>query len=236
MKFNHIKKFSMALCLALLSFNLYAYDITGQIVDRTDNSELAGASVVIKTDSVSIVTAVTADEKGRFHVSGITSPDIWVDVQMMGYQGQRTVISGNEGENLNLDVIALTPVQNMLDEVTVTGSSVIQKPDRYLIIPSQKDIERSASSLSLLSTLQMKMPGLYVNEAMQKATIENRTPVYQINGKEVPFSRILTINNDNVLRIEYHDTPDIRYADRGAPGIINFVMRPVQEGGSVTAN
>lgn len=236
MKFNHIKKFSMALCLALLSFNLYAYDITGQIVDRTDNSELAGASVVIKTDSVSIVTAVTADEKGRFHVSGITSPDIWVDVQMMGYQGQRTVISGNEGENLNLDVIALTPVQNMLDEVTVTGSSVIQKPDRYLIIPSQKDIERSASSLSLLSTLQMKMPGLYVNEQLQRATIENRTPVFQINGKEVPYSRILTINNNNILRIEYHDTPDIRYADRGAPGIINFVMRPVQEGGSVMAS
>ena len=236
MKFNRIKKFSMALCLALLSFNLYAYDITGQIVDRTDNSELAGASVVIKTDSVSIVTAVTADEKGRFHVSGITSPDILVDVQMMGYQGQRTVISGNEGENLNLDVIALTPVQNMLDEVTVTGSSVIQKPDRYLIIPSQKDIERSASSLSLLSTLQMKMPGLYVNEQLQRATIENRTPVFQINGKEVPYSRILTINNNNILRIEYHDTPDIRYADRGAPGIINFVMRPVQEGGSVMAS
>ena len=225
------------ICLLLgLVQQVYAYDITGQIVDRTDNSELAGASVVIKTDSVSIVTAVTADEKGKFRVSGITAPDVWIDVQMIGYQGQRTVISGNEGENLNLDVIALTPVQNMLDEVTVTGSSVIQKPDRYLIIPSQKDIERSASSLSLLSTLQMKMPGLYVNEAMQKATIENRTPVYQINGKEVPFSRILTINNDNVLRIEYHDTPDIRYADRGAPGIINFVMRPVQEGGSVTAN
>ena len=225
------------ICLLLgLVQQVYAYDITGQIVDRTDNSELAGASVVIKTDSVSIVTAVTADEKGKFRVSGITAPDVWIDVQMIGYQGQRTVISGNEGENLNLDVIALTPVQNMLDEVTVTGSSVIQKPDRYLIIPSQKDIERAESSLSLLSTLQMKMPGLYVNEAMQKATIENRTPVYQINGKEVPFSRILTINNDNVLRIEYHDTPDIRYADRGAPGIINFVMRPVQEGGSVTAN
>lgn len=225
------------ICLLLgLVQQVYAYDITGQIVDRTDNSELAGASVVIKTDSVSIVTAVTADEKGKFRVSGITAPDVWIDVQMIGYQGQRTVISGNEGENLNLDVIALTPVQNMLDEVTVTGSGVIQKPDRYLIIPSQKDIERAESSLSLLSTLQMKMPGLYVNEAMQKATIENRTPVYQINGKEVPFSRILTINNDNVLRIEYHDTPDIRYADRGAPGIINFVMRPVQEGGSVTAN
>ena len=129
MKFNHIKKFSMALCLAFLSFNLYAYDITGQIVDRTDNSELAGASVVIKTDSVSIVTAVTADEKGKFRVSGITAPDVWIDVQMIGYQGQRTVISGNEGENLNLDVIALTPVQNMLDEVTVTGSGVIQKPE-----------------------------------------------------------------------------------------------------------
>lgn len=225
------------ICLLLgLVQQVYAYDITGQIVDRTDNSELAGASVVIKTDSVSIVTAVTADEKGKFRVSGITAPDVWIDVQMIGYQGQRTVISGNEGENLNLDVIALTPVQNMLDEVTVTGSGVIQKPDRYLIIPSQKDIERAESSLSLLSTLQMKMPGLYVNVAMQKATIENRTPVYQINGKEVPFSRILTINNDNVLRIEYHDTPDIRYADRGAPGIINFVMRPVQEGGSVTAN
>lgn len=212
-----------------------AYNITGQVVDRTDNAELAGATITVRKDSISVLTATSADAQGKFVISGITVPDVWIDVQMIGYKGVRTVISGNSGENINLDIIALSPMLKELGEVTVTGSGVIQKPDRYLVIPSLKELGRASSSLNLLNNMQMKMPGLRVNEMLQSVTIDNRTPVFQLNGKEVSLQRILGINNDNILRIEYHDNPDIKYADRGVPGIVNFITKPARAGGSVQA-
>ncbi len=228
----------MGLCMAVMlcSIQSFAYNIVGQVVDRMDNSELVGASITVRHDSTAVVAVASADAVGKFRITNIKDADVWIDVRMIGYDGLRTVISGNGNEDIDLGLVALMPVENRLDEVTVTGTGVIQKPDRYLVFPSEQELERSSSSLSLLSSLQMKMPGLTINEALQSIRIEGRSPVLQINGKEVSMSRILGINSANVLRIEYHDTPDIRYADRGVPGIINFVMRPAQQGGSVMAN
>ena len=227
---------NLLLLLFVCSVQAAAYDITGQVVDRTDGSELAGASVVVRRDSVSIVASAIADAQGRFAITGVAESDVLIDVQMLGYQGVRTAIMGDAGEDIELGAVALIPAEQMLDEVTVTGSGVIQKPDRYLVIPSAEEVERSSSSINLLGSLRMMMPGLDVNEALQTVTIDNATPVFQINGKQVSYNRILTINNDNVLRIEYRDTPDIRYADTGAPGVINFVLKPTPMGGSIMAD
>ena len=227
---------NLLLLLFVCSVQAAAYDITGQVVDRTDGSELAGASVVVRRDSVSIVASAIADAQGRFAITGVAESDVIIDVQMFGYQGVRTAIIGNTVENIELGAVALIPAEQMLDEVTVTGSGVIQKPDRYLVIPSVEEVERSSSSLSLLAGMQMKLPGLRVNESLQQITVDNGSPVYMINGKQVPFSRILAINNDNVLRIEYRDSPDIRYADARTPGTINCIMKPAQSGGSVYAS
>ena len=173
---------NLLLLLFVCSVQAAAYDITGQVVDRTDGSELAGASVVVRRDSVSIVASAIADAQGRFAITGVTESDVLIDVQMLGYQGVRTAIMGDAGEDIELGAVALIPAEQMLDEVTVTGSGVIQKPDRYLVIPSAEEVERSSSSINLLGSLRMMMPGLDVNEALQTVTIDNATPVFRLTA------------------------------------------------------
>ena len=213
-----------------------AYTITGQIVDKESGTPLRKAVIIARNDSSKVLAGLNSDQNGQFTTANIDCQNVVLEISRENYKTTYFAVSNETAGVIDIGKILLERKTIELQEVEVNAQSVIQKPDRYLIFPSAKEIARSASSLSLLNELKMKMPGLHVNEMLESVTIENRSPVFQINGKEVSFSRILTINNDNVLRIEYHDTPGIRYADRGVPGIINFVMKPRQDGGSVTAS
>lgn len=231
-----IRKNSLvAIMMCLVAQYTYAYGIYGTVIDRADNSSLPGATVAVMEDSTNIIVQTTADSKGRFIIKNINPLDVTVKVTYIGYKSQNTVISGN-GDDIDVGYIALDPADVALSEVTVYGSSVIEKPDKYLILPSVDELRRSAETMNLLSMLSIKMPGLRVNPLLQSATIDGRKPVYQINGKEESLSKVLSLNHNNILRIEYRNNPDIRYADRGAAGIINFVMKPKQEGGSILAD
>ncbi|MBQ9076614.1 MAG: TonB-dependent receptor [Muribaculaceae bacterium] len=213
----------------------YAYSIYGTVIDRSDNSSLPGATVTVMRDTVTVLMQATADEKGRFFFRNIEPRNLIVQVSYIGYTPSGTIVSGN-GEDIDMSVIALDPASTELSEVTVYGSGIIEKPDRYLILPSAEELGRSSETMNLLSQLSIKMPGLRVNQLLQSATIDGRRPVYQINGKEESLTKVLALNHNNILRIEYRNNPDIRYADKGAAGIINFVMKPKQEGGSVLAD
>lgn len=77
------------------------------------------------------------------------------------------------------------------------------------------------------------MPGLQVNEALKRVSVDGGGVVFQVNGKEESLSKVQSLNQRDILRIEYRNTPDIRYADRGVSGVINFIMKPRQEGGTI---
>lgn len=212
-----------------------AYSITGTILDKESAAPLRKAIIIVKNDSSEWIGRLNSDQNGQFTTANIDCANVTLEISRENYKTTYFSVSNETDGVIDIGKILLERKTIELQEVEVNAQSVIQKPDRYLIFPTAKEVARSASSLSLLNELKMKMPGLYVNEMLQSVKIENRTPVFQINGKEVSLSRILGINNENILRIEYHDAPGIRYADRGVPGIINFVTKPRQDGGSVMA-
>lgn len=216
-------------------YKIMAYTITGQVIDRSDSGSLPYAGISIMKDSLTVLCSMSTDENGKFKIPGIEHLDVIIKVTSMGYATQKMVISGN-GADLDVGVVAMEQSDVTLGEVTVYGSNVIEKADRYIIMPSQRELDRTSDTQNLLSNLVMKMPGLSVNEMMSSVKVEGRTPVFLINGKEEPFYKVQALNHKNILRIEYRNNPDIRYADRGASGIINFVMKPRQEGGNVLAS
>ena len=77
------------------------------------------------------------------------------------------------------------------------------------------------------------MPGLVVNETLQSVKVDDKTPVFKINGKPSSLNQFLSLNPQEVLRIEYHDNPDVRYENRQ---IINVLLKPREDGGSVASN
>ena len=59
--------------------------------------------------------------------------------------------------------------------------------------------------------------------------------ILQINGKEVPLTRLANLRAEQIKRVEYSNNPGTRYLDRGATGIINIILKEREDGGSIVA-
>lgn len=122
-----------------------------------------------------------------------------------------------------------------LDNVTITNRKQYSDHGTHLtVIPRQQDVKASDRSIMLLSMIPL--PGLRVDPALGKITIDGGTPVFMVNGKERSRERFNNLDPTKILRIEYSNNPGIRYLDRGATGVINIVLREAEDGGSATAH
>ena len=212
-----------------------AYHIRGKVIDPTQKQTLIGANVVVKKDSTTILKTTQTDENGCFSIKDIAEPNISIAISYFGYKGITLHYYGNSSD-IDMGTIHLLPETQQLKEVTVIGKRVIQKADKYVIIPSAEEINRVSASISLLNELKLKMPGLRINEALQTITIDGSAPVFMINGKKQPLSKVQGLNHQDILRIEYSNTPDLRHIDDGNGGVINFIMKTPVQGGFIMAN
>ncbi|MCD8165359.1 MAG: hypothetical protein LUE93_04065 [Bacteroides sp.] len=107
---------------------------------------------------------------------------------------------------------------------------MINQIDRKLIFPSRQEISSSANGIDLLGNMQLS--GIEVNPI--KNTIEGSrggSVNLRINGAPATLKEIQAINPKDVIRIEHHDEPSLRYA--GAEAVIDYIVRKRESGGSV---
>ena len=176
---------------------------------------------------------IETDEFGQFASANVNDSTLLIEITKENYTPVYMSVTGTTDEFIDLGTVKLKPYSVELGEVTVTAQSVIQKPDRYIIIPSVGEITQSSNGLSLLNNLQYKMPGLVVNETLQSVKVDDKIPVFKINGKPSSLTQFLSLDPQDVLRIEYQDNPDVRYGNRQ---VINMLLKPREDGGSITSN
>lgn len=119
----------------------------------------------------------------------------------------------------------------LLKALTVRAQRVVEKGGKFRVVPDPKDVAVSSKGIDLLD--MQPLPGLKVDRALQSVTVDGGTPVFKINGREVEAVRIINLDPDKVRRIEYSNSPGLRYLDRGATGVINFVLKDADDGGDV---
>lgn len=207
--------------------------IMGKLVSQSSTDLIPGAVVTLFVNDTIPTAQVQSDESGVFRFDSIPSGKCRLQIAAIGYSPEVISVIGKELQVLDLGFIYLSESAVNLTEVTVYGTGIIEKVDKYIVLPDREQIERTPRTIDLLDRLDL--PGLKVNSVLEKITIEDRTPVYQINGREQPLSRIVNINPKDIVRIEYINIPGIRYIDRNVAGIINFILKERQNGGSVTS-
>lgn len=229
---NSVNRTILAMTFLLQAVCSYAYVIKGTIVNETEKP--IRKAVVIGRNSVNKVkVGIETDESGQFTSANVNDSTLLIEITKEDYTPVYMRVTGTTDEFIDLGIVKLKPYSVELGEVAVTAQSVIQKPDRYIIIPSVSEITQSSNGLSLLNNLQYKMPGLVVNETLQSVKVDDKTPVFKINGKPSSLAQFLSLNPQDVLRIEYQDNPDVRYGNRQ---VINVLLKPREDGGSVANN
>lgn len=117
-----------------------------------------------------------------------------------------------------------------LDEVIIKAQSVIEKSDRKVILPTQNQLKMSSNGADLLSKLQL--PRITVDIMSGEVTTSGNGEVQlRINGVQVTYTEISALNPEDILRIEYHDTPGVRYGNASA--VIDYITRTRKAGGSI---
>jgi len=223
-----MKKLFLIVLVLMTALSAKAQDkISGRLVDE-NGAAVEFANIVIKTIEGKATTAGISNENGEFTFN-VEDGRFILEASSVGYETLTiTTSAGDLGE------LTMPKDIQQLNAATVQSQRTVQKAGRYLIVPDSKEVMSSARGIDLLSMQQL--PGLRVDRGLQSITIDGGTPIFQINGREVPSSRITNLNPEKVKRIEYSNNPGIRYMDRGARGVINIILKESEDGGSIYAN
>lgn len=211
--------------------------VSGVIKDAADKSALVGVNVTLVENQKSkgestrnVVSGTVTDAHGKFSLETETGEFV-LECSYIGYEpiGMSLTVSGNT----NLGTIEMNEASTELSEVVVEGDAVIQKVDRQILLPNKEQLGASSDGMSLLQNLQI--PRIVVNPVENSVkTLANQDVQLRINGIEASNSEVMAINPKDVIRIEYHDQPGVRF--NGAAAVINYIVKHRDTGGNLMLN
>ena len=203
--------------------------ISGKIISGS-NFPVEYASVVLQTKDSVFVTGGVTDLKGRFAMENLKAGQYNLQISCIGYQTKNMPLS-NFTKNMDLGALKMDSSAIALNEVTVTANSVINKSDRKIILPTSVQLHASTNGLTLLQ--QMKLNRIQIDLMDKKITASGGGEVQiRINGAPANVQEVLALRPEDILRIEYHDDPGVRYGNVEA--VLDYITRRHETGGYVS--
>ena len=193
---------------------------------RTDNSKLIGVNVTLSNDSGQ-VAGTTTDNNGKFTIDA-GNGDYILELSYIGYETIRMALTVND--NTHIGDILMQEGATELGEVVVESQAIIQKVDRQILLPSKEQMQASSDGVSLLQNLQI--PRIVISPIDNSVkTLSDESVQLRINGVEASTADVKAINPKDIIRIEYHDQPGVRY--NGAAAVVDYIVKHRDTGGSL---
>ena len=200
--------------------------VNGCVIDRTDNSKLIGVNVTLSNDSGQ-VAGTTTDNSGKFTIDA-GNGDYILELSYIGYETIRMALTVNE--NTHIGDILMQEGATELGEVVVESQAIIQKVDRQILLPSKEQTQASSDGVSLLQNLQI--PRIVISPIDNSVkTLSDESVQLRINGIEASTADVKAINPKDIIRVEYHDQPGVRY--NGAAAVVDYIVKHRDTGGSL---
>lgn len=226
-----MKQIIMAALLISFSWGIRAQQlqIRGKVIDLSDKSPLEFANITLQTADSAFITGTTTDSKGLFRIEKVKAGDYQVSVSSIGYKTSVVSVLGLS-QNIDLGTISLASASISLDEVTVNASAIRNTADRKIAFPTSEQKAASSNGINLLNALML--PRLEVDPIRNSVSLSNEGTIqFCINGIKVELSDIRGLSPQEVIRIEYHDNPGLRYGN--ASVVLDYIVRRETSGGSV---
>lgn len=158
----------------------YGQTLAGTVKDRSDNSAVAGSTILLqsRTDSTNTKLLVT-DSLGRFRINAI--PGLYtLQISTVGYLPYDTLLIAGDSIT-NLGTLSLQKNEGLLGEVVVKASlpPVKQKGDTLEYSSSAFKVNPDANAEDMVK----KMPGITIEQGIVKAQGENVRKV-TVDGRD----------------------------------------------------
>lgn len=218
------------LCLGQLLF-AQSLQLKGRIVSGKEAVEFA--NVVLQAPDSTFISGGITDQKGRFNMNNLRTGNYRLQISCLGYE-PRQIDLNNLKSSHDLGDIAIDSSAVALDEVTVTAAHVINQIDHKILLPTSQQLKASSNGLALLQ--QMKLSRIQIDPVNRAISSSSEGDVQlRINGVTAEVQEILSLRPEDVIRIEYHDDPGMRYGENTA-AVIDYIVRRRDTGGYVSFN
>ena len=207
-------------------------EIKGMVRNGRDKVPLEFANVVLQTADSVFITGTTTDGKGRFMLDKVKAGDYLLAVSSLGYETQYIALDGFN-KSIDLKEILMEDAAVSLDGVTVSASNTSSRSDRKLIFPSDRQVKASTNGMDLLQ--QLMLPKITVNPMSNEIKVPGNGEVQlRINGVKVELDEIKALLPTDIIRIEFHDNPGLRY--RNAEVVLDYIVRRPETGGNFSVD
>lgn len=222
---KHSIFFAVLFCSAITATANNA-KISGRIKDANDNFSIIGATVLLIQDTMQIA-GTTTDINGKFTLNA-EKGDYILELSYIGYETIRMALTVND--NTHIGTIQMQEGATELGEVVVESQAIIQKVDRQILLPSKEQMQASSDGVSLLQNLQI--PRIVISPIDNSIkTLSDESVQLRINGIEASTADVQAINPKDIIRVEYHDQPGVRY--NGAAAVVDYIVKHRDTGGSL---
>ena len=148
-----------SLCLGFLPLGVFAqHTVSGRLSDCATRQALSYATVRLLQQDSSFVAGTVTDSLGCYQFSEVKDGSYLLAFSTIGYKSQILPVAVRK--DTEFPSVALESDNVLLDDVTVTGRSVIRKKDHLLIIPDKQQVKHAYSGYDLLYNLMI--PGITV--------------------------------------------------------------------------
>lgn len=205
--------------------------ISGVVVDDSDASALVEATVVLFDEGMNQRVGGITDTNGRFELGEVPPGDYILQCSYVGYDAF-TIVLKRLDKHMDLGEIRLR-ASAALEEVVIEGERVVQKIDRQVVMPTETQRKAATNGVSLLQHLQLS--NLSINLMTKTiATHYGEGVQLRINGVEATQAEVVAIRPADVVRVEVHDQPGLRYG--GVAAVVNYIVKKKETGGNVSAD
>ena len=217
---------------AALNMTAQSYKIQGKLVDAKEGKNIEIATIeLLSADSILIDHSQT-NTKGVFKLTSVPVGDYWLRITCLGFQSVSMNIT-NFHEDIDLGWVYMEESIHDLGNVDVIASRVHYKMDRQLIFPSTAEVEKSTDGIDLLRNMQIH--GIEVGRMDNSIKSLKRGGVgLRINGAPADLKDIQALLPQDIIRVEYHDMPSLRYGEVDC--VVDYIVRRQESGGSVMAS
>ena len=204
--------------------------LIGSVTD-TSKTQLPFVNIIIKgADSIRLGTI--SDIKGSFEFSNIEPQQYKLLVSCLGFQIYKANVEIKKNDTLNLNIILHSTSHN-LSEVVVQGKLIEQYADKNIYNITTQEKKGVTSAFGILKLLP-KINLDPVNKTI--STTNGKMVKLLINGINATINDFLTLNPENIAKVEFFDIVPARFASEDLGAVINIITKQAIQGGEFFAN